>query len=221
MSKNTLWDYFKAIVIAIVIALFFRAFVVQAFKIPSGSMEPDLIPGDHILVNKFIYGIHIPFTKAVIPVSRPKTGQVIVFKFPYAKKYNLHPGIDFIKRVVGTPGDKVQIINNNVYINNRLYACKYAEWKSKKLLSAYDSPRDNFGPITVPKGKLFVMGDNRDNSLDSRYWGFVPYKDIIGQAFMIYFSWNPQNHFDIYYKRFFKMVPGCPFKYGEGKMQNG
>ncbi|RZD13814.1 MAG: signal peptidase I [Candidatus Acidulodesulfobacterium ferriphilum] len=221
MSKNTLWDYFKAIVIAIVIALFFRAFVVQAFKIPSGSMEPDLIPGDHILVNKFIYGVHIPFTKAVIPVSHPETGQVIVFKFPYAKKYNLHPGIDFIKRVVGTPGDKVQIINNNVYVNNRLYVCKYAKWASKKLLPAYDSPRDNFGPITVPKGELFVMGDNRDNSLDSRYWGFVPYKDIIGQAFMIYFSWNPKNHFDIYYKRFFKMVPDCPFKYGEGKMQNG
>ena len=211
-NKHTLWDYFKAIVIAIVIALLFRTFVVQAFKIPSGSMEPTLIPGDHILVNKFIYGIHIPFTKDVIPVSHPKTGQVIVFKFPYAKKYNLHPGIDFIKRVIGTPGDKIQIINNKVYINNRIYNCKYAKWTSDKILPAYDSPRDNYGPITVPKNELFVMGDNRDNSFDSRYWGFVPYKDVIGQAFIIYFSWNPKNHFDIYWHRFFKTIPECPIK---------
>lgn len=221
MSKHTLWDYFKAIVLAIIIALVFRAFVVQAFKIPSGSMKPDLIPGDHILVNKFIYGIHIPLTKTVIRLSKPKTGQVVVFKFPYAKKYNLHPGIDFIKRVVGTPGDKIQIINNKVYINNHLYQCKDARWASKNILPAYDSPRDNYGPITVPKNKIFVMGDNRDNSLDSRYWGFVPYKDIIGQAFIIYFSWDPQNHFDIYYKRFFKTIPDCSFKYADNKTVNG
>lgn len=213
MGKHTFLDYFKAIIIAVIIALFFRAFVVQAFKIPSGSMKPTLIPGDHILVNKFIYGIRIPFTGKIIPVSHPKTGQVIVFKFPYAKEYNLHPGIDFIKRVIGTPGDKIQIINNKVYINNRIYNCKYANWTSKKILPAYDSPRDNYGPITVPKNDLFVMGDNRDNSLDSRYWGFVPYKDIIGEAFIIYFSWNPGNHFDIYYHRFFKTIPTCPLKY--------
>ncbi|MDA8158977.1 MAG: signal peptidase I [Deltaproteobacteria bacterium] len=212
MSKHTLWDYFKAVIIAIIIALIFRTFVVQAFKIPSGSMEPTLIPGDHILVNKFIYGIHIPFTKSYIPVSQPKTGQVIVFKFPYAGKYNLHRGIDFIKRVVGTPGDKIQIINNKVYINGHIYKCGYAEWKSKTILPAYSSPRDNYGPVTVPRNELFVMGDNRDNSFDSRYWGFVPYKDITGEAFIIYFSWNPKNHFDIYWKRFFKSIPGCPFK---------
>lgn len=212
MSKHTLWDYFKAIVIAIIIALIFRTFVVQAFKIPSGSMEPALIPGDHILVNKFIYGINIPFTKSYIPVSHPKTGQVIVFKFPFAGKYNLHRGIDFIKRVVGVPGDKIQIINNRVYINGHIYECKYAKWKSKTMLPAYSSPRDNYGPVIVPRKELFVMGDNRDNSFDSRYWGFVPYKDIVGQAFIIYFSWNPKNHFDIYWKRFFKTVPDCSFK---------
>ncbi len=209
--KHKLWDYFKAIVIAVIIALLFRTFVVQAFKIPSGSMEPTLIPGDHILANKFIYGIHIPFTESVIHVSHPETGQVIVFKFPYAKKYNLHPGIDFIKRVVGTPGDKIQIIDNRVYINNHIYSCKYAKWASNKILPAYNSPRDNYGPVTVPQNELFVMGDNRDNSFDSRYWGFVPYKDIIGQAFIIYFSWNPKNHFDIYWNRFFKTIPECSF----------
>ncbi|HEC24895.1 MAG TPA: signal peptidase I [bacterium] len=212
MDKHTLWDYFKAIAIAIIVALIFRTFVVQAFKIPSGSMEPTLIPGDHILVNKFTYGIHIPFAKIDIPVSRPMTGQVIVFKYPYARKYNLQPGIDFIKRVVGTPGDKIRIINNRVYINNHIFKCKYTEWTSKKMLPSYDSPRDNYGPIVVPKGELFVMGDNRDNSFDSRYWGFVPYKDIVGQAFMIYFSWNPKNHFDIRYKRFLKIIPDCSFK---------
>ncbi len=221
MRKNTLWDYFKAIVVAIIIALFFRTFIVQAFKIPSGSMEPDLVPGDHILVNKFVYGIHVPFTKSIIRMSHPKTGQVIVFKFPYANRYNLQPGIDFIKRVVGTPGDKIQIINNRVYINDHLYYCKSARWISNNIMSGYDSPRDNYGPVIVPKGKLFVMGDNRDDSLDSRYWGFVPYRDVIGQAFIIYFSWNLRNHFDVYYKRFFKRIPDCSFKYKAGKMTNG
>jgi signal peptidase I len=214
MGKHAVWGgYLKAIIIAIIIAIFVRTFVVQAFKIPSGSMQPTLIPGDHILVNKFIYGVKVPFTGITIPVSHPKTGQVLVFKYPYAKKYNLHPGIDFIKRVIGTPGDKIQIVNNNVYINNHLYKCKYAFWTSKKILPGYDSPRDNYGPITVPKNDLFVMGDNRDNSFDSRYWGFVPYKDVIGQAFMIYFSWNPKEHLKIYFNRFFKIIPDCGFNH--------
>ena len=209
-ESRIFWDYLKAVIIAVIIALIFRTFVVEAFKIPSGSMEPGLIPGDHILVNKFTYGIRFPFTAYAVPVSSPKTGQVIVFKFPYAKQYNLTPGMDFIKRVVGTPGDKIQVINNKVYINNRVYDCKWAVWKSKNILPAYSSPRDNYGPVTVPKNELFVMGDNRDNSFDSRYWGFVPYKDIVGQAFTIYFSWNPKNHFDVYSGRFFKGIPDCP-----------
>lgn len=209
-------DYLKAIIIAIIVALIFRTFVVEAFKIPSGSMEPTLIPGDHILVNKFIYGVRLPFTDYSIPISKPKTGQVIVFKFPYAAKYNLPSGIDFIKRVVGTPGDKIQVVNNVVYINNKPYNCKFAVWKSGKILPSYNSPRDNYGPVTVPNNELFVMGDNRDDSFDSRYWGFVPYKDIVGKAFTVYFSWNPKNHIDIYFNRFFKGVPGCPFNGSAG-----
>lgn len=210
-ENRVFFDYLKAIVIAIIVALIFRTFIVEAFKIPSGSMEPTLISGDHILVNKFIYGIKIPFTEYSVPVSKPRTGQVVVFKFPFAAKYNLPHGIDFIKRVVGTPGDKIDIINNVVYINNKPYNCKFAKWTSKKILPSYNSPRDNYGPVIVPKNELFVMGDNRDNSFDSRYWGFVPYKDIIGQAFIIYFSWNPKNHLDIYIKRFFKKIPDCRF----------
>ncbi len=212
MKKKILFDYLIAIILAVIIALFFRTFVVQAFKIPSGSMEPTLIPGDHILVAKFKYGIRVPFTGLVIPVSKPKTGQVIVFKFPEAGEYDLHPGIDFIKRVIGVPGESVQIINSRVYINGQVYNCKYAERTSKRILPAYDSPRDNYGPVIVPRGEVFVMGDNRDNSFDSRFWGFVPYKDIVGQAFITYFSWNPKNHLDIYYKRFFKAIPECNFK---------
>lgn len=208
-KEQTFWDYAKAIVIAIIIAFFFRAFVVQAFKIPSGSMKPTLVPGDHILVNKFIYGINIPFTGVKIKVSHPKVGQVIVFKFPYASKYDLQPGIDFIKRVVGVPGDKIQIINNRVFVNGNLYKCQFAKWTDNKILPSYASPRDNYGPITVPRNEVFVMGDNRDNSFDSRYWGFVPYKDIVGQAFLIYFSWNPKNHLDFYFGRFFKTIPDC------------
>ncbi len=177
----------EAIVIAIVLALFIRSFVVQAFKIPSGSMEPTLLIGDHILVNKFIYGITIPFTdNKIFRFNKPKRNDVIVFIYP------LDPSKDFIKRVVGIEGDKIQIKNKKIFINDKPFNDKHGFYCDKKIMSGLGvgANRDNFGPVTVPPDCLFVMGDNRDKSYDSRFWGFVAMNKVKGKAFLIYWSWE-------------------------------
>lgn len=183
--KSVFREYFEAICIAILLALFIRTFVVQAFKIPSGSMLPTLLIGDHLLVNKFIYGIRIPFTgKLLVPIKKPKQGDIVVFRFPKDRS------VDYIKRVIGTPGDTVEIKNKKVFINGKPMNDPHAHFNSPAVLSAKDSPRDNFGPVLVPDGHIFVMGDNRDNSYDSRFWGFVDQRDILGKAFILYWSWD-------------------------------
>jgi len=185
MKKSVFREYFEAIVIAVLLALFIRTFVVQAFKIPSGSMLPTLLIGDHLLVNKFIYGIKIPFTgSTLVPIKNPKQGDVVVFRFPKDKS------IDYIKRVVGTPGDTILIKDKVVFVNDKPVNIPQAHFSSPSILDAAVSPRDNFGPILVPKDRIFVMGDNRDNSYDSRFWGFVDQKDVLGQAFILYWSWD-------------------------------
>jgi signal peptidase I len=184
-NRSVFREYFEAICVAIILALFIRTFVVQAFKIPSGSMLPTLLIGDHLLVNKFIYGIRIPFTgKILIPIKSPQHGDVVVFRFPKDRS------IDYIKRVVGTPGDTIEIKNKKVFINGQLMQDTHAHFSSPALLDAQASPRDNFGPILVPEQRIFVMGDNRDNSYDSRFWGFVDQQDILGKAFILYWSWD-------------------------------
>jgi len=176
--KSVLREYAEAIAIAVVLALFIRTFVVQAFKIPSGSMKPTLLVGDHILVNKFIYGIKIPFIdKNIIKLGKPKRGDVVVFKYPLDTKK------DYIKRVIGLPGDKVELANKQLRINGKVMDDPHASY------SVYGNLR-NFGPIIVPAHHLFVMGDNRDESSDSRVWGFVPYAYLKGKAFLIYWSWD-------------------------------
>lgn len=176
--KSVLREYAEAIVIAVVLALFIRTFVVQAFKIPSGSMKPTLLVGDHILVSKFIYGIKIPFTdKTIIKLGTPKRGDVVVFKYPLDTKK------DYIKRVIGLPGDRVELVNKQLFINGRVTDDPHASY------SVYGNLR-NFGPVTVPANHLFVMGDNRDESSDSRVWGFVPLPYLKGKAFLIYWSWD-------------------------------
>ncbi len=184
-KKSVFREYFEAIVIAVLLALFIRTFVVQAFKIPSGSMLPTLLIGDHLLVNKFIYGIRIPFSgKIIVPIADPEKGDVVVFKFPKDRS------IDYIKRVVGTPGDTVEIKDKKIYINGSKVEDPHGHVNSANILSGSASPRDNFGPVLVPKDRIFVMGDNRDNSYDSRFWGFVDQKDILGKAFILYWSWD-------------------------------
>lgn len=184
-KKSVFREYFEAIIIAIILALFIRTFVVQAFKIPSGSMLPTLLIGDHLLVNKFIYGIRIPFSgKILVPISSPERGEVVVFRFPKDRT------IDYIKRVMGVPGDTVEIRNKKVFINDKAVEDSHAHLSSPSILNGDVSPRDNFGPVLVPEDRIFVMGDNRDNSYDSRFWGFVDQKDILGKAFILYWSWN-------------------------------
>ena len=187
-KKSGLRENVEAILLAIVIALFIRTFIVQAFKIPSGSMMETLLIGDHILVNKFVYGIKIPFTdKTLIPIGDPKREDIIVFKYPE------DPDLDFIKRVIGMPGDVIEIRNKKVFVNDELMETDYSRFTDSKSIPASLTTRDHLGPIIVPPNALFVLGDNRDNSKDSRFWGFVDYSAVKGKAFMIYWSWNKQN----------------------------
>lgn len=184
-NKSVFREYFEAIAIAILLALFIRTFVVQAFKIPSGSMLPTLQIGDHLLVSKFLYGIKMPFTGTLlVPFRKISQGDVVVFRFPKDRK------VDYIKRVIGTPGDTVEVRNKKVFVNGKTIADPHAHISSTTILDTKSSPRDNMGPILVPEDRIFVMGDNRDNSYDSRFWGFVDQKDVLGKAFILYWSWD-------------------------------
>lgn len=184
-KKHLVREYAESIVIAIILALIIRAFVVQAFKIPSGSMEDTLLIGDHLLVNKFIYGPMIPFTdKRLFKIRDPLQGDVIVFEYPE------DPSKDFIKRVVGTPGDTVQGVDKKVYVNGKLYQNPHEVHKEQDTIPKEQNPRDTFGPVKVPEGSYFVMGDNRDRSYDSRFWGTVKKEKIKGLAFIKYWSWD-------------------------------
>ena len=215
--KSKFREYTEAIFIAILLALLIRAFVVQAFKIPSGSMIPTLLVGDHILVNKFIYGIKIPFTDIRFLIfGPPKKGDIIVFSFPKNKEqeectsaysnvsYRLgnafssgNPAYlfkdncrDFIKRVVGVGGDEIEIKDKTVFVNDIPMT---EEFTIHRDPGTEDSPRDNFGPFTVPRKSFFVMGDNRDQSYDSRFWGIVEMEEVKGKAFIMYWSWNSEG----------------------------
>jgi len=183
--KSKVKEYVESIIIAILIALFIRTFIVCAYKIPSRSMVPTLLVGDHILVNKFIYGVKIPLLrKTIIPVSEPKRGEIAVFIFPNDRSK------DFIKRVIGVAGDKIEIKNKKIFINDQEFKDPYGTFSDSLIIPKSMQPRDNFGPIIVPEKSIFVMGDNRDESLDSRFWGFVNLKDVEGKAFIIYWSWS-------------------------------
>lgn len=187
-NKSIIREYVEAILIALLLALFIRTFIVQAFKIPSGSMLPTLQIGDHILVSKFSYALKNPFTSSpLISFSEPERRDIIVFKYPVKKE------IDYIKRVIGVSGDRIEIKNKNVFVNGELFDVEQAIHLDNSIKPLNQSSRDNYGPITVPPQSVFVMGDNRDNSHDSRFWGFVDYNAIRGKAFIIYWSWDIQH----------------------------
>jgi len=181
-TKSQFREYAEALFVALALALFIRTFFVQAFKIPSGSMLETLQIGDHLLVNKLLYGLRIPvYGTRLGTFFKPEHGDVIVFVYPEDREK------DFIKRVIGIPGDEIQIRNKKLLRNGQPVGEEpYARYSEP----AEPGPRDNFGPVTVPEGHVFVMGDNRDHSFDSRFWGFVPYEDIKGKAFIIYWSWD-------------------------------
>jgi len=188
-KKRLLWEYSEAIITALILALLIRAYVIQAFKIPSGSMIPTLVIGDHILVNKFLYGTRIPFSETmVLEFTKPEKGAIIVFKYPE------DPTRDFIKRVVAVEGDVVESKNKAIYVNGKLTSEPYTQHTDNSIRPMGIEPRDNFGPLIVPRNKYFVMGDNRDQSYDSRYWGYVDRKDIKGKALILYWSWDSKNN---------------------------
>jgi len=188
-GKHIVREYAESIAIAICLALVIRTFIVQAFKIPSGSMEDTLAVGDHILVNKFIYGSKIPFTGSrILKIRDPRQGDVIVFEYPE------DPSKDFIKRVVGAPGDTVEVKNKRVYVNGKLYDNPHEVHKEPETVPKEMNPRDNKEAIKVPAGSYFVMGDNRDRSYDSRFWGFVTMDKIKGLAFIKYWSWDKDKY---------------------------
>jgi signal peptidase I len=192
-KKSVAREYLESIVVAVILALFIRTFAVQAFKIPTGSMEPNLLIGDHLLVNKLVYSPSLgPLENALLGKRKIERGHVVVFKFPE------DPARDFIKRVIGLPGETLEIRDKRVRVDGVPLEEPYAHFIDAPLrpddpeygLRVGDSIRDNWGPETVPEGQLFVMGDNRDNSRDSRYWRYLPVDQVKGRALLVYWSYE-------------------------------
>jgi len=208
MSKIV--EYSRSFFPVLVLVLILRSFLVEPYRIPTGSLEPSLIPGDFIAANKFAYGIHLPLSNTrIVPLGEPKLADIVVFRWP------VNTSIDFIKRVVGVPGDTIAYKNKVLYLNGveqkqtyvgegkdsdsmgNLFPVKiYREDLNgvSHLIQINPEAPDNDFTVTVPRGSYFMMGDNRDNSEDSRYWGFVPEKDLLGKAFLIWMSWNSKDH---------------------------
>jgi signal peptidase I len=193
-KKSIVREYFESIVIAVILALFIRTFVVQAFKIPTGSMEENLLIGDHLLVNKFVFGpTSSSVERSVLPIGTIKRGDVVVFKYP------VEPDRDFIKRVIALPGESVEVRDKKVSVNGKALEEPYVHFLAPAASSSefhevtsFDV-RDRYGPVTVPPNQYFVMGDNRDNSQDSRYWGFLPRENVKGKALLIYWSYEAER----------------------------
>ena len=193
-KKSTVREYFESIVIAVILALFVRTFVLQAFKIPTGSMENNLLIGDHLLVNKFVDApTASSLERALLPIGRIRRGDVLVFKYP------VEPDRDFIKRVIGLPGETLQLKEKKIYINGTPLDEPYVHFleephRNAELSEVTSSDvRENYGPVTVPPDQYFMMGDNRDNSADSRYWGFMPRDYVKGKALLIYWSYESER----------------------------
>lgn len=186
-QKSTLREYFESILVAVVLALFVRTFVFQAFKIPTGSMKPNLLVGDHLIVNKFIFAPAVfGLERALLPMRPIERGDIIVFKFPE------EPERDFIKRVIGLPGDTLELRNQTVLINGQALTEPYAHYLFPPAAEGQmeGDLRRKYGPVTVPDSHFFMMGDNRDDSQDSRFWGFLPETYVKGRALFIYWSFD-------------------------------
>ncbi len=209
MKKSVPREYFESLVIAVALALFVRTFVFQAFKIPTGSMEPNLLVGDHLIVNKMIVAPTVSgLERAILPGRDVRRGDIVVFKYP------VDPERDFIKRVIGLPGERLELRRKKIYINGQPLDEPYAHYlepPSPEGSSKRDDVREEYGPVTVPPGQYFMMGDNRDNSQDSRFWGFLPKSYLKGQALFIYFSFKenaslPTFFRDVQWGRLLKRV---------------
>ncbi len=198
--KSIIREYAEALAIAMLLAVVIRTFFLQAYEIPSGSMEPTLLVGDHILANKLIYGLRmpdsifglkppgLPYGRYLLRFEPIHRGDVVVFVYPR------DPSEDYIKRVIGIPGDVVEVKNGRVWLNGALMPDPHAHFEVPDNERITASVRDYFGPVTVPPGNLFMMGDNRDDSSDSRFWGFAPMDNVEGRAMVIYWSWDGEEN---------------------------
>lgn len=178
-----IWRTLRSLAWALLLALAIRTVAIQAYRIPSTSMEPTVLKGDFILAWKWVYGLHLPVLGRVVAWHDPRPGDVIIFAFPP------NPHKDFIKRVIAVGGQEVFLEGRRLYIDGRPVPDPHAHWNPRR-----DGKRGTFGPVVVPRGYLFVMGDNRDASYDSRYWGFVPLGNVKGKAWLVYFSWDSKRH---------------------------
>jgi signal peptidase I len=194
VKKSTVREYFESVVIAVILALFVRTWVFQAFKIPTGSMEQNLLIGDHLLVNKFLFGpAATGLERLLLPVTDIKRGDVVVFKYPE------EPERDFIKRVIGLPGETLEVREKRVYVDGRMLDEPYVYFLEPpgRLTAQHESTafdlRESYGPVQIPPDSYFMMGDNRDNSQDSRYWGFLPRSYVKGKALLVYWSYEAER----------------------------
>jgi signal peptidase I len=191
-SKGLMREWGEALLFALILALIIRAFLIQAYRIPSSSMEDTLLKGDHILATKYNYGVTVPFTtyKIIGKDIIPKRGDIVIFTFP------MNHEMDFVKRVVGLPGDTVAIINKKVFVNGKEYREGHEKYTDPYIVDRGISVvRDNMPETLIEQEHIFVMGDNRDQSYDSRFWGQLPLENIKGKALIIYFSWDSSNFF--------------------------
>jgi signal peptidase I len=215
-EKSAAREYSEAFIIALALAIVLRTFFIQAYKIPSGSMEPTLLVGDHIIVNKLIYGLRlpdsffgltpfqseIPWGHYVFKIEPVHRGDVVVFVFPP------DPTKDFIKRVIGVPGDTIEVKDGKLYRNGVPADDPHAHFEATPDERQQGSPRDYFGPLKVPPGQYLMMGDNRDHSYDSRFWGLVDRDEVEGRAMFIYWSWDSDSNgwLPIRWDRFGKVI---------------
>lgn len=184
-AKSKFREFTEVLIWSLIIFLLIRTCIIQSCRIPSESMTNTLVVGDCLFVNKFIYGIKVPFINVRLPEIRsPQQGDVVVFRYPLDRSQ------DYIKRLVAEPGDTIEIRDKQVFINGILYQNPHELHTDNRIIPKEVAVRDNFGPVRVPAGSYFMMGDNRDNSYDSRFWGFVPERDIVGLAFIKYWSWD-------------------------------
>jgi len=191
-ATDDVLSYVKSLAIALLMALLLKHFVIEAYRIPTGSMEDTILVGDFLLANKFIYGVKIPFTDIRIPgIDKPEQGDIVIFKFP------LDPSLNYVKRCIAGPGQIVEVRDKQVYVDGELYMdddfTKYLNYTITDK-SSPQALRDNFGPFKVPDKQYFMMGDNRDNSYDSRFWGCVPEENVLGEALFIHWSWDSDTH---------------------------
>jgi signal peptidase I len=215
-GKSALREYGEAFLVALVLAIVLRTFFIQAYKIPSGSMEPTLLVGDHIIVNKLAYGFRlpdsffgltpladeIPYGHYLFTLGKVHRGDVVVFVYPQDETK------DFIKRVIAVPGDTIEIRDAAVYLNGKRAPDPHASFDVPLSEREPGNRRDFYGPTTIPPGEYFMMGDNRDHSYDSRFWGLVDFNQIEGHALFIYWSWDSDSTslVPIRWSRFFKVI---------------